>query len=318
MAPTLQLSRATEADIDAFLDPIYAAFEGNDIRTMFFGHDNPAHRASTKTRIAEWMREGNHNVWLKVEEKETGRIVGGSWWMVSPILWSFPEYIHLLSRSQEHTEKPKTISNPIPKERHAHTKTKTEARKKQTNHTTHPPTHRTSFANRSGQPPKQIYPHWTPNPALTPSAAAASVTLPFLSSSGPTDRAMGEALMSSFLARRARHMYGEPHVLLALLFTHPAHQRRGAGSLQMRWGAALADGLLVPLWVEATAAGRRLYERHGAGGVEEVRDEARAAGDVTGDAVVASDGRGVWVCEYTMMRREPGSRVVVAREGGGI
>lgn len=83
MAPTLQLSRATEADIDAFIGPIYAAFEGVDIRTMFFGHDTPASRESTKARIAKWMREGNQNVWLKVVEQETGRIVSGSWWMVS-------------------------------------------------------------------------------------------------------------------------------------------------------------------------------------------------------------------------------------------
>ncbi|KAL1618355.1 hypothetical protein SLS54_007332 [Diplodia seriata] len=139
MAPTLQLSRATEGDIDALLDPIYAAFEGNDIRTMFFGHDTPACRASAKTRIAGWMREGNQNVWLKVVEQETGQIIGGSWWM--------------------------------------------------------------------------IYPHWTPNPALTPAAVAAAVKLDFLSSDpDDDDRAMGETLMRDFMARRARHTFGQPHV----------------------------------------------------------------------------------------------------------
>lgn len=83
MPKNLILSRATEADIDALLDPLYAAFEGNDIRTMFFGHDTPASRASAKERIAASMRQGGQNVWLKVVEKETGRVVSGSWWMVS-------------------------------------------------------------------------------------------------------------------------------------------------------------------------------------------------------------------------------------------
>ncbi|KAL1638872.1 hypothetical protein SLS58_008456 [Diplodia intermedia] len=252
MAPTLQLSRATEGDIDGLLDPIYAAFEGNDIRTMFFGHDTPACRASAKTRIAEWMREGNQNVWLKVVEQETGQIIGGSWWM------------------QKYAN---TKLNLIP---------------------TYLP---------------QIYPNWTPNPALTPTAAAAAVKLDFLS--GPDDdRAMGETLMRDFLARRARHTFGQPHILLALLFTAPSHQRRGAGSLQMRWGAALADRLLVPLYVEATAAGRPTYAAGGCVDVEEVRTVVRPAEGKT----TASDGKDCWVCEYTMMRREPrGVEMVVGR-----
>lgn len=80
--PYLQLSRATEADIDSLLDPLYAAFEGNDLRTMFFGHDTPKSRASAKERIAATMKAGGQNVWLKVVKQETGRVVGGSWWMV--------------------------------------------------------------------------------------------------------------------------------------------------------------------------------------------------------------------------------------------
>lgn len=80
--PSLHLSRATEADIDALIDPLFAAFKGNDLRTMFFGHDTPACRASAKQRIAASMAKGGQNVWLKVVDSETGRVVSGSWWMV--------------------------------------------------------------------------------------------------------------------------------------------------------------------------------------------------------------------------------------------
>ncbi|KAF4546641.1 Acyl-CoA N-acyltransferase [Lasiodiplodia theobromae] len=232
----LQLSRATEADIDAFIDPIYAAFEGVDIRTMFFGHDTPASRESTKARIAGWMREGNQNVWLKVVEQETGRIVSGSWWM--------------------------------------------------------------------------IYPHWTPNPDITPETAAAAVSLDFLEGD---DRTMTEDLMRDWVARRVRHMYGHPHILLALLFTAPDAQRLGAGSMQVQWGTALADQLLVPWYVEATPAGHRLYAANGAADVEKVQTEARPR-----DAKKkASDGRDVWVCEYTLMKREP-RRTAVEREARAV
>jgi len=81
--PSLILSRASETDIDELLDPLYAAFKGNDLRTMFFGHDMPASRASAKVRIAASMKKGGQNVWLKVIEKETGKVISGSWWMVS-------------------------------------------------------------------------------------------------------------------------------------------------------------------------------------------------------------------------------------------
>ncbi|KAH7046062.1 hypothetical protein B0J12DRAFT_742032 [Macrophomina phaseolina] len=232
--PSLQLSRATEADIDSLLDPLYEAFNGNDLRTMFFGHDTPASRASAKERIAGTMKSGAQNVWLKVVDQETGRVVGGSWWM--------------------------------------------------------------------------IYPNWVPNPSLTP-AAAAAISIDYLEGE---DRVMGEAMLKDWMTRRAKYMYGHPHILLALLFTAPSAQRLGAGSMQVQWGTALADQLLVPWYVEGTPAGHKLYAANGAADLEKVRFVAPAGGkEASGEA--ASDGRGEWVSEYTMMRREP-RRVSIERE----
>jgi len=40
-------------------------------------------------------------------------------------------------------------------------------------------------------------------------------------------------------------------------------QRRGAGSMLLRWIAAEADNLGLPAYLESTTEGRDLYERHG-------------------------------------------------------
>ncbi|RFU81553.1 hypothetical protein TARUN_647 [Trichoderma arundinaceum] len=56
---------------------------------------------------------------------------------------------------------------------------------------------------------------------------------------------------------------GKPHVYLKLLHTDPVHQRRGAGSMCLRWGAAEADRLGLVSYLEASEEGRLLYEKHG-------------------------------------------------------
>lgn len=43
----------------------------------------------------------------------------------------------------------------------------------------------------------------------------------------------------------------------------PAHRRRGVGSLIMAAGISQADSLNVECWLEATAMGKPLYEKHG-------------------------------------------------------
>jgi len=55
----------------------------------------------------------------------------------------------------------------------------------------------------------------------------------------------------------------QPHATLEILITHPAHQRRGAGRLLVRWGCARADELGIPCALTASAAGLQLYRREG-------------------------------------------------------
>lgn len=48
-----------------------------------------------------------------------------------------------------------------------------------------------------------------------------------------------------------------------MLATDPAHHRRGAGGMIMKWGAAEADRLGIPAYLEATEAGEPLYQKYG-------------------------------------------------------
>ncbi|KID93157.1 Acyl-CoA N-acyltransferase [Metarhizium guizhouense ARSEF 977] len=60
-----------------------------------------------------------------------------------------------------------------------------------------------------------------------------------------------------------QRMASKPHVYLKLLHTDPKHQRRGAGSLLLKWGTTEADRLGLPAYLESSEEGYALYERHG-------------------------------------------------------
>ncbi|KAK1728201.1 acetyltransferase [Colletotrichum acutatum] len=62
---------------------------------------------------------------------------------------------------------------------------------------------------------------------------------------------------------RARVMGDERHYYLDTLVTHPDYQRRGAASMLLKWGCALADEDGVAAYVDASKAGKGLYERFG-------------------------------------------------------
>ena len=56
---------------------------------------------------------------------------------------------------------------------------------------------------------------------------------------------------------------------LRLLHTDPAHKRRGAGSMILRWGAEEADRLGLESYLEASPEGKPLYEKSGFVGVDD-------------------------------------------------
>lgn len=58
-------------------------------------------------------------------------------------------------------------------------------------------------------------------------------------------------------------LQGQPHVYLSVLAIYPQHQRRGIGNAAMKWGLDKADELGLPAYLEASQAGKGLYERCG-------------------------------------------------------
>lgn len=58
--------------------------------------------------------------------------------------------------------------------------------------------------------------------------------------------------------------------VLNILVTDPDHHRRGAGAIHMKWGMEQADKLGLPSYLEASEAGKPLYERFGFETVKEV------------------------------------------------
>ncbi|KAL0782607.1 hypothetical protein CaCOL14_000513 [Colletotrichum acutatum] len=78
---------------------------------------------------------------------------------------------------------------------------------------------------------------------------------------------MPSELCDLFFAReegeRGRVMGDERHYYLDTLVTHPDYQRRGAASMLLKWGCALADEDGVAAYVDASKTGKGLYERFG-------------------------------------------------------
>lgn len=65
---------------------------------------------------------------------------------------------------------------------------------------------------------------------------------------------------------------------LAVLFTHPDHQRRGAGSMLVKWGCDKADEHGIISWLGASPAGLQTYLKQGFEVVEEYELDLRPWG----------------------------------------
>ncbi|TDZ60739.1 hypothetical protein CTRI78_v004771 [Colletotrichum trifolii] len=89
-------------------------------------------------------------------------------------------------------------------------------------------------------------------------------------------RRVASLLMGQFLGSAVRNA-NRPHVYLNILFTVPKYRRRGAASMIMDWGVTRAETLGLGVYIEATEAGRPVYEQYGLRVIEEhefeVRDE---------------------------------------------
>ncbi|KAI6091116.1 acyl-CoA N-acyltransferase [Hypoxylon rubiginosum] len=60
-------------------------------------------------------------------------------------------------------------------------------------------------------------------------------------------------------------LFGKEHqyIYLSSMATHPDHQRRGVGRLLMQWGINVAEQIGIPMYLESSKPGLRLYESMG-------------------------------------------------------
>ncbi|GLB11084.1 hypothetical protein AtubIFM57258_007503 [Aspergillus tubingensis] len=58
-------------------------------------------------------------------------------------------------------------------------------------------------------------------------------------------------------------MGSRPHYYLDALITHPDYRRQGAASMLIQWGCDRADQDGIPIWVDSSQEGARIYQRFG-------------------------------------------------------
>ncbi|KAG9706226.1 acyl-CoA N-acyltransferase, partial [Aureobasidium melanogenum] len=77
------------------------------------------------------------------------------------------------------------------------------------------------------------------------------------------DEETADALFGSFAKNRQGMMEERRHHYMELLMTAGEYKGRGAGGMVLEHGTALADAEQVECYIDASPAGRPLYERHG-------------------------------------------------------
>jgi GNAT superfamily N-acetyltransferase len=98
-----------------------------------------------------------------------------------------------------------------------------------------------------------------------------------------SDPAVLTALFDLFNNYKREYLGTRPYYCLDTLVTLPQHERRGAGSMLVRWGCEKADEAGVEAYLEASLVGAPLYARHGFEGREEIELDLRKYG---GDEVM--------------------------------
>lgn len=89
---------------------------------------------------------------------------------------------------------------------------------------------------------------------------------------------MFRALFDLFNTNKRKILGTRPYYVLDTLVTLQKHERRGAGSMLVRWGCERADGAGVEAFLEASPMGAPLYARYGFQPAEEVHLDLRKWG----------------------------------------
>ncbi|KAF2031002.1 hypothetical protein EK21DRAFT_88518 [Setomelanomma holmii] len=86
------------------------------------------------------------------------------------------------------------------------------------------------------------------------------------------------ALFELFNAQKRKSLGTQLYMCLDTLVTLPQHERKGAGSMLVRWGCDKADEAGVVAYLEASPVGAPMYARHGFEKVAELEFDLRKWG----------------------------------------
>jgi GNAT superfamily N-acetyltransferase len=252
----LTVSRVQPSDFDAILPAQFAAFDPIELSAAFFGRSSPANFAIAKKKQLESFHNDPADVWLKVTDEDQEIEVD----VINE------DYVERPGESDSFSKGKKVVKRIV----------------SASNWKVYPTFVEGHEAKQAAEPLK----------APTNGEVKASVEVEKKADGSeitwlptPAERADAHSILEDFMARR-RRACREGHVLLALLFVHPAYQRKGAGAMMVQWGVELADQLMLPAWVEASPFGHGLYARYGFEDVELVKVVTKSI-----------------VGEYTHMRR---------------
>lgn len=93
-----------------------------------------------------------------------------------------------------------------------------------------------------------------------------------------SDPALFHALLHLFDSNKKEILESRPYYALDTLVTLPQHERRGAGSMLVRWGCEKADEAGVEAYLEASPMGAPMYARHGFEEVKQIELDLRQYG----------------------------------------
>ena len=112
-----------------------------------------------------------------------------------------------------------------------------------------------------------------------------------------SDPDMFAELFKLFNANKREILGRRPYYVLDTLVTLQAHERRGAGSMLVRWGCEKADEVGVEAFLEASPMGAPMYARHGFQAVKTVElDLRRWSGEDKMDFIVSLCSNLILLC----------------------
>jgi GNAT superfamily N-acetyltransferase len=235
----LVLSRVQPEDFDALIPLQFQAFDDVDLNNVFFGPTGPAGYAYAKRTVMHAYMHDAADVWMKVTDEDVDVEV--------PVL-------------DDETGEP------------------TGEKRKQkrivagSNWKVWPTLNREEHEKRNGGLPSKDQSEGSTNFVVSNPETTVSETAHDFSYvtwfEEPSEKRDAARILADFLGRR-RVKTAEAHLLCFLMFVDPEYQRKGAGSMCMRWGTELADLLMLPCWIEASQKGEGLYRKFGYEGAGE-------------------------------------------------